>query len=63
MPVSRVRVQLTERGGCTRMEMRSAFESREDLEKWVSMGTVEGLQQAVGQMDALLGEQCSQLSA
>jgi uncharacterized protein YndB with AHSA1/START domain len=55
MPVTKVRVQLTERGGGTRMEMQSAFESREDLEKWVSMGTVEGLQQAVGQMDALLG--------
>jgi uncharacterized protein YndB with AHSA1/START domain len=55
MPVSKVRVQLTERGGGTRMEMRSAFESRDDMEKWVSMGTVEGLQQAVGQMDALLG--------
>ena len=55
MPVSKVTVHLTERGGATRMQMRSAFESREDMEKWVSMGTVEGLQQAVGQMDALLG--------
>ena len=55
MPVSKVKVQLTERGGGTRMEMHSAFESREDMEKSVSMGTVEGLQQAVGQMDVLLG--------
>ena len=55
MPVTKVRVQLTRRGGGTRMEMHSAFESRDDMEKWVSMGTVEGLQQAVGQMDALLG--------
>jgi uncharacterized protein YndB with AHSA1/START domain len=55
MPVSTVTVQLTERGGRTRMEMRSTFESREDMEKWVGLGTVEGLQQAVGQMDALLG--------
>jgi uncharacterized protein YndB with AHSA1/START domain len=54
MPVSTIRVQLTERGGGTRMEMHAAFESREDMERWVSMGTVEGLQQAVGQMDALL---------
>ena len=30
MPVSTVRVELTERGGGTRMEMQSAFESRED---------------------------------
>ena len=54
-PVTKVRVQLTERRGGARMEMRSAFESRSDMETWVSMGTVEGLQQAVGQMDALLG--------
>jgi uncharacterized protein YndB with AHSA1/START domain len=55
MPVGNVRVLLTERGGRTRMEMHSAFESREDMERWVGMGTVEGLQEAVGQMDALLG--------
>jgi uncharacterized protein YndB with AHSA1/START domain len=55
MPVSKVSVQLTERAGGTRMQMHSAFESREDMDKWVSMGTVEGLQQAVGQMVALLG--------
>jgi uncharacterized protein YndB with AHSA1/START domain len=55
MPVSTIRVRLTERGVGTRMEMHSAFESRDDTEKWVSIDTVEGLQQAVGQMDALLG--------
>jgi uncharacterized protein YndB with AHSA1/START domain len=55
MPVITVRVRLTERDGGTRMEVRSTFESREDMEKHVSMGIVEGLQQAVGQMDALLG--------
>jgi uncharacterized protein YndB with AHSA1/START domain len=55
MPVSKVTVHLTERGGGTRMEMHAAFESREDMEKWVSMGAVEGLQQAVGQMEPLLG--------
>jgi hypothetical protein len=54
LPVSKVRVRLTERGDGTRMEMHSTFESREDMVKWVSLGTVEGLQQAVGQMDALL---------
>ena len=54
MPVTRISVRLTERGGGTRMEMHAAFESRDDMEKWVSMGTVEGLEQAVGQMDALL---------
>jgi uncharacterized protein YndB with AHSA1/START domain len=55
MPGSRVRVRLTEGDGGTRMEMHSTFESREDMEKLVSTGVVEGLQQAVGQMDALLG--------
>jgi uncharacterized protein YndB with AHSA1/START domain len=54
-PVTRFSVQLTDRGGSTRMTMRSAFDSREDMDKWVSLGTVEGLQQAVRQMDALLG--------
>ena len=55
MPVSRVSVRLSERGGGTRMEVHSAFESREDMEKWASMGSVEGWRLAVGQMDALLG--------
>jgi uncharacterized protein YndB with AHSA1/START domain len=54
MPVTTVRVQLTQRDDGTRMEIRSTFETRDDMEKWVSTGTAEGLQQAVGQMDALL---------
>ena len=54
MPVHAVRVQLTERDGGTRMEMRSTLESREDMEKLVEMGMVEGLREAIGQMDALL---------
>ena len=56
MPVTRVHMQLTEHGGGTRMELRSVFESREQMEQLVSMGVVEGLQQAVGQMDALLAD-------
>jgi len=54
MPVMTVRVDLAERDGGTRMEIRSSYESREDMEKIVEMGGVEGLQEAVGQMDALL---------
>ena len=54
MPVNTVSVRLTERGGGTRMKMRSTFETREDLEKWLGTGTLEGQQQAIGQMDALL---------
>jgi uncharacterized protein YndB with AHSA1/START domain len=53
--VHNVSVQLGERDGGTRMEMRLRFESREDMEKLVEMGTPEGLQQAIGQMEALLG--------
>lgn len=54
MPVSTISIRLTERDTGTRMEMRSKFESREDLENWLSTGTLEGQQQAVGQMDPLL---------
>ena len=54
MPVFTVRVRLTERDGGTRMEMHSRFESRDDMERMVSMGQVDGLQQAVSQMDVLL---------
>jgi hypothetical protein len=38
------------------MEMRSVFDSREQMEQLVNMGAAEGLQQAVGQMDALLAD-------
>jgi uncharacterized protein YndB with AHSA1/START domain len=55
MPVHSVSVQLGERDCGTRMELRSRFESREDMERLVELGTAEGRQQAVGQMDALLG--------
>jgi uncharacterized protein YndB with AHSA1/START domain len=54
MPITTVRMQLTEHDGGTRMELRSFFDSREQMEQLMSMGMEEGLQQAVGQMDALL---------
>ena len=54
MPVSTIRVRLVDREGGTRMEMRANFESREDMDKWVDMGSVEGVQEAVGQIDAIL---------
>ena len=56
MPISTVHMQLTEHEGGTRMELRSTFESREQMEQWLDTGTAEGLQQAVGQMDALLAD-------
>jgi uncharacterized protein YndB with AHSA1/START domain len=54
MSVGEVRVQLTERESGTRMEVRSTFQSREDMEQRVGMGEVEGWRTTVGQMDALL---------
>jgi uncharacterized protein YndB with AHSA1/START domain len=54
MPTTHVRMTLTEERGGTRMELRSAFESREAMQQLVDMGMTEGLQQSVGQMDALL---------
>lgn len=54
MPVSAVRVELAEHDGRTRMEVRSAFQSREQMEQIVDMGALEGLRQAAGQIDALL---------
>ena len=54
LPVSRVTVRLTQRERGTRMEMRSKFDSREDMEKWLGTGTREGLQDAIAQMNPLL---------
>ena len=56
MPVMTVQIRLSDRDGGTRMEMLSVFQSREDMEQVLEMGAAEGLQQAVGQMDALLAE-------
>jgi uncharacterized protein YndB with AHSA1/START domain len=54
MPTTTVYVQLTEHEGATRMELRSVFDTRADMEQLMTMGMAEGLEQAVGQMDALL---------
>jgi uncharacterized protein YndB with AHSA1/START domain len=54
MPTTTVRMQLTEHDGGTRMELRSTFASREEMERLDGMGMTEGLRLAVGQMDALL---------
>jgi uncharacterized protein YndB with AHSA1/START domain len=56
MPNSTVQMQLTEHKGGTQMNLRSTFATREQMEKLVNMGMVEGLQEAVGQMDALLAD-------
>ncbi len=56
MPVTTVRVDLSTHAGGTRMEMRSLYDSLEQMEKVVAMGAIEGISLAVGQMDALLAE-------
>lgn len=55
MPTVSMRMQLTERDGGTRMELRSVFDSREQMEQLDGMGMVDGMRDAVGQIDALLG--------
>jgi uncharacterized protein YndB with AHSA1/START domain len=55
MPTTTIRTQLTTHDGRTRMEIRSVFSSREHMEQLVRMGAVDAFQQAVGQIDALLG--------
>jgi len=54
MPMVNVEVRLSDRDNGTRMEIRSTYGSREELDRLIEMGALEGLQQAVGQMDALL---------
>lgn len=54
MPTTTCRMTLSAYGGGTRMEMRSGFGSREQLEQLIDMGMETGLKQSVGQMDALL---------
>ncbi len=53
-PVSEISIRLLAHEDGTRMEMRMMFETREDMERIVDMGTVEGLKQGVSQMDDLL---------
>jgi uncharacterized protein YndB with AHSA1/START domain len=54
MPTNTTHMLLAEHEGGTRMELRSQFESLEQMEKLLEMGMDEGLRQAVEQMDAIL---------
>jgi uncharacterized protein YndB with AHSA1/START domain len=54
MPTTTTQVALAEHDGGTRMELRSVFDSREQMDQLLSMGMDEGIKLAVGQMDALL---------
>ena len=54
LPSTRMRVQLEESDAGTRMTLVSQFTSAEQMEQLTSMGMVEGLTEALGQIDALL---------
>jgi uncharacterized protein YndB with AHSA1/START domain len=56
LPTSTVNMRLFEYSGGTRMELRTHFDSREQLDQLIAMGMQEGLTVSVGQMDALLKE-------
>ena len=56
LPTTTMAMELTENEPGTRMTMRSKFTSREQMQELIEMGMTEGLQEAVGQMDALLAE-------
>ena len=49
-------VTLEEIGDRTRMTILSTFESEEQMKKMIDVGMEEGMQEAAGQIDALLAE-------
>ncbi len=54
MPVITAQVDIEERAGGSRMTLRSRFATVEQMEQVLEMGMLEGLTQAVGQMDDVL---------
>ncbi|MEN9646635.1 MAG: hypothetical protein RL238_3304 [Actinomycetota bacterium] len=57
MPVTKMQVELRDRGdGGTDVTITSTFATLEQLEQLVEMGMEEGLQLAMGQMDAILAD-------
>ena len=56
MPQTQAQVTLTEHDGGTRMRIRSQFASREQMDQLLEMGMAEGIQQAIGQIPAILAE-------
>jgi len=56
-PITSAQVRIEEiGGGRTRMSIESRFPSVEAMEQLLAMGMEEGMQQAVGQIDAILAE-------
>jgi uncharacterized protein YndB with AHSA1/START domain len=61
MPITTIRVGIEEVAqGRTRMSIESVFPSTEAMEQALTMGTDEGLSQAVSQIDAILAEETIQ---
>jgi uncharacterized protein YndB with AHSA1/START domain len=54
LPVTLMHMHLAEHEGGTRMELRSVYDSRDQMEQILNMGALEGMQQALGQIDDLL---------
>jgi uncharacterized protein YndB with AHSA1/START domain len=54
MPTTAVRMQLAEHEGGTRMDLRFVFQSPEHMEQLERWGAFEVFPQSVGQMDAVL---------
>jgi uncharacterized protein YndB with AHSA1/START domain len=57
LPTSTAKVSIEDiGGGRTRMSIESIFPSTEAMEQVLAMGMEEGLNQAIGQIDAILAE-------
>jgi uncharacterized protein YndB with AHSA1/START domain len=54
LPTTRAVVELEETAGGTRMTVTSRFATLEQMEQLVAMGMVEGITQAMGQIDEVL---------
>ncbi|MFI6828962.1 SRPBCC domain-containing protein [Kribbella sp. NPDC050241] len=54
MPATTTHLHLGAYDGGTRMELRAAFGTREQMDQLIQMGMDTGLEQGVSQMDALL---------
>ena len=54
MPVGRSEVRLVEHDGGTRITWTVTYATREDLDRILQMGAVEGTRAAMGQMDEVL---------
>ena len=55
LPTTRTRVEIADAGdGLTRMVIRSSFASTEAMDQLLGMGMLQGLREAVGQIDDVL---------